>query len=122
MKKIIVAKEVNQQDQQNLTGGRKLSKAEASQIKLLLQQAENPALSALTIEKLRSFPGCNYYTDNEAEQVINSLQQIASICYDLFKDKKTQSIDNQYYVYLNRDSEVANPVIPLYSNNQKKTA
>jgi hypothetical protein len=42
----------------------------------------NPKRQPLTIEKLRSFPGCDHYTDEEAAGIIQSFQQLTAIVFE----------------------------------------
>ena len=87
MKKTVINKAPNKLDNSGVKVRYQFSKNEESKINSLME-ATNRSASALTIERLRNFPGCDHYTDKEADQIINSLQQIASICYDLFKAEK----------------------------------
>ncbi|HMT75852.1 MAG TPA: hypothetical protein PKA77_17395 [Chitinophagaceae bacterium] len=60
----------------------------------------NPNSEKLTVDKLRIFPGCEGYTDAEAENIIASLELLSEICYNAAKENKTHSIDNQLTVSL----------------------
>jgi hypothetical protein len=60
----------------------------------------NPASEKLTVEKLKSFSGCEGYTDTEAEKIIASLELLSEICYTAAKENKTYLIDNQLIVSL----------------------
>ena len=51
-------------------------------------KAINPKREPLTIEKLRSFEGLENLTDEEAQEIIFSLVQLASITFELFKELK----------------------------------
>lgn len=62
--------------------------------------------TGLTIDKLRKFPGCEHYTDEEAEKVVKSLRQLSEILV-LIPDIRNYLIDNQYVVYLNSESSKA---------------
>lgn len=42
----------------------------------------------LTPDKLRSFPGLEHHTDEEAEKIIDTLERFARIAYDSFMDMK----------------------------------
>ena len=57
-----------------------------------------------TPEWLRSFKGCEHYSDEEAIAVIDSLNQLASI---LLRNasQKLRDIDNQQVVYLNNEKQ-----------------
>lgn len=60
----------------------------------------NPNSEKLTVDKLRSFPGCEGFTDAEAENIIASLELLSEICYNAAKEIKTHNIDNQLIVSL----------------------
>jgi hypothetical protein len=50
----------------------------------------------LSIEELRSYEGCENYTDEEADEVIDSLEQFAIIMYNLYMEtKKDKDHENQ---------------------------
>lgn len=55
-----------------------------------------------TPEWLHSFKGCEHYSDEEARDVLDSLNQLAAI---LLRNasQKTQHIDNQRVVYLHHE-------------------
>lgn len=57
-----------------------------------------------TPEWLRSFKGCEHYSDEEAREVLDSLNQLAAI---LLRNasQKTQHIDNQRVVYLHQEEK-----------------
>jgi len=57
-------------------------------------QKINPKCESLTPEKLRSFPGCEHYTDEEAQHIIQSLEMLAVILFEN-AEKKSICIDNQ---------------------------
>lgn len=42
----------------------------------------NPKKQPLTIEKLRSFPGCEHYSDEEAAEIIQSFEQLTAIAFE----------------------------------------
>lgn len=60
-----------------------------------------------TPEWLRSFKGCEHYSDEEAMNVLDSLNQLAAI---LLRNasQKSYSIDNQYFVYLHQEENHQN--------------
>jgi hypothetical protein len=62
--------------------------------------------TGLTPEKLRSYRGCEHYTDEEAEQVISSLKKLAGILLEM-PQTKNYVIDNQFVVYLNNTKNKA---------------
>lgn len=48
--------------------------------------------SRLTIEQFKSFPGCEHYSDEEADQVIESLFQLSMLSINSFNAQNEQSI------------------------------
>lgn len=60
----------------------------------------NPASLKLTAERLKAFPGCEGYTDEQAETIITSLEILSAICYESTKGIKHINIDNQLVVSL----------------------
>lgn len=55
---------------------------------------------------LRSFKGCEHYSDEEAKQVIASLDVLADVLIEVAQ-RNTAHIDNQH-------------VVPLYEENETK--
>jgi hypothetical protein len=51
-------------------------------------QAINPKKEPLTIEKLRTFPGCEHYSDEEAEQIVQTIHQFAHILFECVSQTK----------------------------------
>lgn len=45
----------------------------------------------LTPGVLRSFPGCEHHSDEEAEDVITTLEQLANILYDIYLEQNQVS-------------------------------
>lgn len=66
----------------------------------------NKQETGLTIDKLRKFPGCEHYTDEEAEQVVNSLNSLAEILLE-YPLEKLYYIDNQLVVSLGGQNKKA---------------
>lgn len=60
-----------------------------------------------TPEWLRSFKGCEHYSDEEAMNVLDSLNQLAAI---LLRNasQKSYIIDNQHFVYLHQEEKHQN--------------
>jgi hypothetical protein len=78
----------------------------------------NPKKEGLTIEKLRSFPGCEHYSDKEATEIIDSVNTLALIvCEGMEKDI---CIDNQQVVNSNRENQ--GKIISLNSEQTKSNA
>lgn len=40
-------------------------------------------------EELRRFPGCEHYNDDEANEIIDSLEKFANILFDIYLQQKT---------------------------------
>ncbi len=55
---------------------------------------------------LRSFKGCEHYSDEEANEVISSLDQFASMLFNCAMSKTGTHIDNQIVISEN-DSKIA---------------
>ena len=53
--------------------------------------AQNPNNEKLTIEELRAFPGCDHYSDEECNEIIESLFQISMLLFDMADWKKGNS-------------------------------
>ncbi len=67
----------------------------------------NPEEKPLTPELLKTFPGCEDYTEQKALEIIHSLEKLSAICYNIVNAEKIYSIDNQQVVYLNNKKNVA---------------
>jgi hypothetical protein len=64
--------------------------------------AINPAKEPLTIEKLRTFPGCEHYSDEDAEQIVQSIHQFAYILFDCVSQTKVITLQQATSIsYLN---------------------
>ncbi len=48
---------------------------------IALSQKLNPKKEPLTVEKLRSFPGCQQYTDQEATEIVDTVHQLVAIIF-----------------------------------------
>ncbi|AEV98143.1 hypothetical protein A4D02_33670 [Niastella koreensis] len=65
-------------------------------------QAINPKKEPLTVEKLRTFPGCEHYNDEEAEQVVQTIHQYALILFECVSKAKVVTLpDTNNISYLN---------------------
>lgn len=87
---------------------------------LAFAQKTNPKKEPLTIAKLRTYPGCGQYSEEEAANIILSLEQLALIIYDCMVFKSTICIDNQLVV--SSSGERNEGIIPLPFNNSKTVA
>lgn len=65
-------------------------------------QAINPKKEPLTVEKLRTFPGCEHYSDEETEQVVQTIHQYALILFECVSKAKVVPLpDTNTISYLN---------------------
>ena len=71
--------------------------------KLIAPSVESNATNnrTFTPETLRKFAGCENYTDEQAKQVIETLEKLCEIVYELGLVEKNHSNDNQQVIYLN---------------------
>lgn len=83
-------------------------------------ETTNPNKKPMTIERLRSYPGCEKYTDEEAGDIIQLLSELAVIVLEHVAHKKSTCIDNQQVVYLN--SEIGVKKIPVYNESKNVAA
>jgi hypothetical protein len=83
-------------------------------------QKANPKMEHLTIEKLRSYPGCENYTDDQAVSIIQTLEQFALILFEIAHQKEEICIENQQVVYLGHDKQPDK--IPIDINKTKTVA
>ena len=67
----------------------------------------NPEEKPLTPELLKTFPGCEDYTEQQAQEIIHTLEKLSAICYNITCAEKIHSIDNQQVVYLNNEKNIA---------------
>lgn len=65
----------------------------------------NPSAKPLTPEILRSFPGCEHYSETEADAIIKTLEKLSAVCHQIIKAKEINTIDNQQVVYLNIEKQ-----------------
>jgi len=49
-------------------------------------------VSELTLDQFRTYPGCEHYNDEEANQIISSLRGLALIGYNSYASQTEQSI------------------------------
>jgi hypothetical protein len=73
-------------------------------VEALLRQI-NPNKIVLTPDVLRRFPNCENYTDEQAKQIIETLEQFSAIVYALYADEKLNIIDNQHIISLNSQKQ-----------------
>ncbi len=60
----------------------------------------NPNQVPLTVEKLKTFAGCENYDAKEATEIVKTIRQIALVLFQCTYTEKILSIDNQLDVDL----------------------
>lgn len=56
---------------------------------MLLKQRKQPVTKTpLTIEKLKQFKGCENAGEQEAEEIIATLDKLARICFEFYSQNK----------------------------------
>jgi hypothetical protein len=73
----------------------------------------NPKRQPLTIEKLRSFPGCEHYSDEEAGNIIQSFEQLTAIIFDATTSVQNLCSSEQQVVYLSDNNQPTQIPEPL---------
>jgi hypothetical protein len=73
----------------------------------------NPKREPLTIEKLRSFPGCEYYSDEEAESIIQSFEQLTAIVFEAITSGQNLCSSDQQVVYLEDNTQPTQILEPI---------
>ena len=63
--------------------------------------------SKLTFEKLRSYPGLENLTDEQARESILTIQQLAALYFEIHSIEDSHCIDNQFIVSLNERKQAA---------------
>lgn len=71
-------------------------------------QELNPNKDPLTIEKLKTFTGCEDYTDEEAAGIVQSLENLSAMLFELSVPNNPICNDNQRVVYLDDDANTSN--------------
>ena len=69
------------------------------------EKTENSNNIIFSPDMLRSYKGCEHYTDVEANEITNSLEKLSAICYNMVHNSNIINIDNQQVVYLNPQQE-----------------
>ena len=82
-------------------------------------QKINPKCESLTPEKLRSFSGCEHYTDEEALGIIQSLEMLSVIIFEN-AEIKSICIDNQQVV--NSKDKTETKVMSMSSSQTQNRA
>ena len=73
----------------------------------------NPRRQPLTIEKLRSFPGCEHYSDEEAGIILQSFEQLTAIIFDATASNQNLCGSEGQVVYLSDNNQPAQIPEPL---------
>ncbi len=88
-------------------------------IETLLHQI-NPNKTSLTPDVLKTFSGCENYTDEQAKLIIETLEKMSAIFYELISNEKINVIDNQQIIYLKNEQKIESPqIIPLIIQQSK---
>jgi hypothetical protein len=66
----------------------------------------NPKKQPLIIEKLRSFPGCEHYSDEEASGIIQSFQQLTAIAFETITYNQSPCRSEPEIVYLESTNQL----------------
>ena len=74
-------------------------------IRKTTEKADNSNPNIFSPDMLRSYKGCEHYTDVEANEITNSLEKLSAICYNMVHNSDIINIDNQQVVYLNPQQE-----------------
>ena len=85
----------------------------------------NPQFEPLTLEKLKTFKGNENISNENAIEILESIEQFAQVLYGAIKNipcTNTNAIDNQLVVYLDSDYKTQSPVIPIHKNLKNKVA
>jgi hypothetical protein len=80
----------------------------------------NPSRKPVSIDRLRTYPGCENYTDEQAEEILKLLHELAIIILETNPSKNSICIDNQQVVYLNKQTDKKQR--PLFTDNKNKAA
>jgi hypothetical protein len=65
----------------------------------------NPKKEALTLDKLKTFAGCENLSNEEAAEAVKTIHQIALVLYEFTQVNKIFNIDSQLVINLNNESE-----------------
>ena len=85
----------------------------------------NPQFEPLTLEKLKTFKGNENISNEQAIEILESIEQFALVLYEVIINipcGNTNTIDNQLVVYLDSDCRTQSPVIPILKNLKNKVA
>lgn len=74
----------------------------------------NPKKEPLTIDKLRAFPGCENYNDEEAAAILLAISQLTHIMFEV--QMAGDIIEEQHGVIIRLNPK--QPFIPLYTNTK----
>ncbi len=62
----------------------------------------------MTTEEFKSYPGCGHYTNEQAKEILNSLEKTAVILFEYTCQQNGMLIDNQLVVTSNKASNNQN--------------
>ena len=75
--------------------------------KAILEKRKEGTKPSLTLEMVRSRPGLEDISDEEAKQIIQTIKDLASLFFEIACLKDTICIDNQHVVSLNQEKKAA---------------
>jgi hypothetical protein len=58
----------------------------------------NRKIEAMTIDELRNYPNCAHYTDEEADDILRTLDKLATVIFDYTCHQYGIVVDNQLSV------------------------
>lgn len=79
----------------------------SNRFKAILEKRKKGVITSLTPENLRNRPGLEGLNDDEAKQIVQTIQDLASLFFEIACLKDTTCIDNQHVVSLNQEKKAA---------------
>lgn len=73
----------------------------------------NPKRQPLTIEKLRSFPGCEHYSDEESQNILQSFEQLTAVIFEATVSGQNPCSSEGQVVYLSNNNQPVQIPEPL---------
>lgn len=80
----------------------------------------NPQKEKLTIETLRTFPGCEHYNDEEATEIVETIHKICHTAFELALSNKPNSNDFQFSIPLSKEETAVSPGKEVPDSNNKE--
>jgi hypothetical protein len=66
---------------------------------------KNPESMDLLLAEIKAIKGCENFTDEQAQEILHSLDTLADIMLVRLDLKKSHSVDNQLVVYLESETK-----------------